>query len=232
MWARKRLWWIVCLLLVWHCPAAGQQSSLPGSFIYVNEIIPDIQVELRYFTSHNFVGERIDGYQASRCILTREAAEALKGVQDDLKPFGLGLKVYDAYRPQRAVDRFVKWAKNLNDTKMQQEFYPQVRKENLFKEDYIAEKSGHSRGSTVDLTIVSLTGPEAGTDLDMGTGFDFFGPESWPDYAGISAGPRAHRMLLLLVMEKHGFKPYPKEWWHFTLKDEPYPDIYFDFPIR
>lgn len=232
MWTRKRLWWIVCLLLVWHCPAAGQDSNLPSGFVYVNEIIPDIQVELRYFTSHNFVGMRIDGYLDSRCILTRDAAEALKGVQEELKPFGLGLKVYDAYRPQRAVDHFVKWAKNLNDVRMKDEFYPQVRKEDLFKEDYIAEKSGHSRGSTVDLTIVSLTGPEAGRELDMGTAFDFFGPESWPDYSGIGPSQRAHRMLLLLVMEKHGFKPYPREWWHFTLKDEPYPDVTFDFPVR
>jgi len=228
----RRLWWIVCLLLVWHCQVAAQEGALPNGFVYVTEIVPDIKVELRYFTHNNFIGEPIDGYLAPKCILTRQAAEALKGVQEDLKRFGLGLKIYDAYRPQQAVDHFVRWAKDLGDVRMKQEFYPHVQKENLFKEDYIAEKSGHSRGSTVDLTVVSIDAKPTDAGLDMGTGFDYFGTESWPDCPGIEPNARAHRMLLLFVMEKHGFKPYPREWWHFTLKDEPYPDACFNFPVR
>lgn len=228
----RRLWWIVCLLLLLHCQVLAQDAALPGGFVYVAAVVPDVKVELRYYSNHNFIGERIDGYVEPKCILTRQAAEALKGVQEDLKRFGLGLKIFDAYRPQQAVDHFVRWAKDLSDVRMKQEFYPRVQKENLFKEDYIAEKSGHSRGSTVDLTVVPIDAQPSDTGLDMGTGFDFFGPESWPDYPKIGAPERAHRMLLLLVMEKHGFKPYPREWWHFTLKDEPYPDTYFNFPVQ
>lgn len=231
----RRLWWIACLMLLCWSPVAGaasQAGTLPVGFVYVTEIVPDIKLELRYCTNHNFIGEPVDGYLAPKCILTQKAAEALKEVQEELKHFGLGLKIYDAYRPQQAVDHFVRWAKDLGDVRMKQEFYPKVAKKNLFKEDYIAEKSSHSRGSTVDLTVVSLDGKTPETDLDMGTGFDFFGPESWPDHSGISSSERAHRMLLFLVMEKHGFKPYPKEWWHFTLEDEPYPETYFNFPVK
>jgi len=206
-------------------------EPLPKGFVYVDEIIPDVRVELRYATNHNFVGERIDGYMEQRPILTREAALALRGVQEDLRRFGLGLKLFDAYRPQRAVNHFVRWARDLKDTRMKGEFYPGVRKENLFREDYIAYKSGHSRGSTVDLTIMPL-GDAAARELDMGSGFDFFGPESWPEYRTISPEQRAHRMLLQTLMRKHGFRPYAKEWWHFTLVNEPHPDTYFDFPVR
>ena len=146
--------------------------------------------------------------------------------------FGLGLKIFDAYRPQRAVDHFVRWAKDIGEVRMKKEFYPNVDKGNLFKEDYIAEKSGHSRGSTVDLTVIGLDAKSGEAELDMGTAFDYFGPQSWPESPVVSAGQRAHRMLLQKLMEKHGFKPYPKEWWHFTLSREPYPDTYFDFPIN
>ncbi len=198
----------------------------------MNDVIPDIQVELRYFSGQNFLGRRVDGYLAPKCILTKDAAEALKKVQEELTPFGLGLKICDAYRPQRAVDDFVRWGKDLNDTKMQSEYYPNVRKENLFREGYIARKSSHSRGSTVDLTIVCLDRETAGSDLDMGTPFDFFGPAAWPGSPLVSSVHRAHRMLLQILMSKHGFEPYPKEWWHFTLKNEPFPDTYFNFPIQ
>ena len=212
--------------------AQQQSETLPEGFVYVDSIIPTIKVELRYYTTHNFVGKRIDGYVNPRCILTLKAATALKEVQDELKPFGLGIKIYDAYRPQQAVDNFIRWAEDLDDTLMKQEFYPDVEKKNLFKEDYIASRSGHSRGSTADLTIVSIDNKNPNQELDMGTGFDFFGEESWPNYPDISPDQRANRMLLQIVMEKHGFKRYPKEWWHFTLKDEPFPDTYFNFPIR
>ncbi len=220
------------LIFICLCPLTSFGEYLPTGFVYVEDVVPGIQVEMRYFSNHNFVGERIDGYTAPRCILTKGTAVALKGVQEDLNQFGLGLKIYDAYRPQRAVDFFVRWAKDLGDVRMKGEFYPEVPKEKLFTDGYIAEKSGHSRGSTVDLTIVSLDPKTQGVELDMGSCFDYFGPKSWPDNPEIEAGRRANRMLLRQVMEKHGFTPYPKEWWHFTLKAEPYPETYFDFPIR
>ncbi len=215
----------ISLLTAW----AGQ---LPEGFVNVNEVVPDVKIELHYYTTDNFVGERIDGYFEPRCILTKSAAEALKKVQEDLKPFGLGLKIYDAYRPQRAVNHFVRWAKDWQDTKMKSKYYPDVEKKDLFSQGYIAEKSGHSRGSTVDLTIVSMDSNEKVEELDMGTGFDLFSLKSWPHNRSMSPTQRAHRLLLQTLMKKHGFNPYPQEWWHFTLKDEPFPDAYFDFPVR
>jgi D-alanyl-D-alanine dipeptidase len=225
---------LFCLLLIFigQHPFTAFGGYLPSGFVYVEDTVPGIEIELRYFSNHNFVGERIDGYTAPRCILTEKAALALKSVQEDLNRFGLGLKIFDAYRPQQAVDHFVKWSKDQGDVRMKAEFYPEMAKENLFKDGYIAEKSGHSRGSTVDLTIVSLDPKAQGVELDMGTGFDYFGPRSWPNNPEIGAVQRTHRMLLQLVMEKHGFIPYSKEWWHFTLKGEPYPETYFNFPIR
>jgi D-alanyl-D-alanine dipeptidase len=214
------------------CLAEQKTEKLPEGFVYVDEIIPEIEIELRYYTSHNFVGERIDGYLKARCILTEEAANALKKVQKELKPFGLGLKIFDAYRPQQAVDHFVRWAENLTDTRMKEEFYPNVEKKNLFEDDYIDARSSHSRGSTVDVTIVSLRSDAPDKELDMGSSFDFFGQESWPHHPDISTSQRAHRMQLQILMEKHGFEPYPKEWWHFTLKNEPFPETYFNFPIQ
>ena len=222
---------LVCLFAV-RSLAEPTPERLPGGFVYCEAVIPEIRTELRYATPHNFVGEKIDGYLRARCILTGQAAFALRNVQEELRPFGLGLKVFDAYRPQRAVDHFVRWAKNLGDIRMKTEFYPRVEKGNLFKDDYIAARSGHSRGSTVDLTIVSLTGETTGVQLDMGTGFDFFGPESWPDNPSMTVQQRANRLLLQVLMKKHGFRPYLKEWWHFTMESEPFPMTYFDFPIE
>lgn len=205
--------------------------SVPPGFVDIEDVIPGVEVELRYFGDDNFVGQRIEGYESGRCYITAEAAEALKEVQQELRAFGLGLKIFDAYRPQRAVDHFVRWASDLADTKMKEKYYPDVAKKDLFKDGYIAAKSGHSRGSTVDLTIVSL---DAGNteELDMGTGWDFFGPKSWPGSQVVSAEQRAHRMLLQQLMTKHGFKPLAEEWWHFTLIEEPFPDNYFDFVIE
>ena len=223
---------LVCLLAVPLFSFTALAESRPGGFVYVEEVIPDVAVELRYRSSDNFVGQPVDGYSSSRCILTREAASALKGVQMDLKRFGLGIKIFDAYRPQRAVDHFVRWAGDMSDTQMKWKYYPHVDKKDLFKKGYIAMKSSHSRGSTVDLTIVAKGVNGDVLELDMGSGFDFFGPVSWPSDLTVGPAQRAHRMLLRTLMVEHGFVPYDREWWHFTLKNEPFPDRYFDFPIQ
>ena len=212
--------------------AEGTTVSRPGDFVDIDRVVPAIRKDIRYFTANNFVGEKIDGYRAAKCLLTARAAEALKRVQAELKPFGLGLKVYDCYRPQRAVNHFIRWAKDLNDTRMKRRFYPDVDKKDLFKEGYIAARSSHTRGSTVDLTLIAIEADGRVRDVDMGTGYDLFSPGSWPTSARMSGGQRAHRMLLQTLMIKHGFAPYPQEWWHFTLKNEPYPKTYFDFPVE
>jgi D-alanyl-D-alanine dipeptidase len=209
--------------------AQAQQDPLPEGFVYLEQVIPDVVLELRYFSDDNFVGRRVDGYLAPRCIISRKGAEALKKVQEDLKPFGLGLKIFDAYRPQQAVNHFIRWAQDLTDLKTKPAYYPRVNKEHLFSDGYIARRSGHSRGSTVDLTIVNLADKR---EIDMGTGFDWFGPESWPEDPAASSSQRAHRLLLRTLMIKQGFKPYSKEWWHFTLENEPFPETYFDFPVK
>jgi len=209
-----------------------QNEKLPHGFVYVDKVIPDIVVDLRYYTEHNFVGQRIDGYLKPKCILTNKAANALFHVQKELKPFGLGLKIFDAYRPQRAVDHFVRWANNLEDTRTKSEFYPDIDKNVLIKDGYIAVRSSHSRGSTVDLTIISLQSGKPEEELNMGTGFDFFGPASWPLSLNLPPDQRAHRMLLHVLMKKHGFKHYQEEWWHFTLENEPFLETYFNFPVE
>jgi len=201
-------------------------ATLPAGFTFIDDAIPGLKVDLRYAGNHNFVGRPVAGYESARPVLSTPAANALARVQADLKPFNLGLLVFDAYRPQRAVDDFVKWAADPADVRTKAEFYPDVDKRNLFKEDYIAERSGHSRGSTVDLTLAAL---DTGEQLDMGSAFDFFGVESWPEHPELTAQQRANRLLLRTLMLKHGFKPYPKEWWHFTLENEPFPQEYFDF---
>lgn len=210
---------------------ATVESALPEGFAYAQEQMPDLAVDLRYLGSDNFVGRPIAGYEASRVILTEAAATALAGVQRDLATFGLGLLVYDAYRPTRAVADFVAWAQDPTDTEMKARYYPDVDKEDLIPGGYIAPRSSHSRGSTVDVTLVSR-GAGPATALDMGTGFDLFSPRSWPTSTAVSPSARAHRLLLQTMMAKHGFVPYPQEWWHFTLRDEPFPDTYFDFPVR
>lgn len=221
------------LLLLWivlgFSFSETSMAQLPDGFVYAQDEIPDLDVELRYFTTHNFVGSPIDGYKANRLILTREAAAALKKVQDELRDRNLCLKVYDGYRPQRAVNHFIRWAKNLEDTVNKQEFYPKVEKQFLFREGYIASKSGHSRGSTLDLTVID---GNTGEPLDMGGFFDFFGEESWTDHPHLTEVQKANRKLLLDVMAKYNFRNYPKEWWHFTLRWEPFPNTYFDFLVE
>lgn len=205
-----------------------ESSPLPDGFVYVKSIIPDLDVELRYFSSKNFVGDTITGYRANTLILTFQAAEALKNVQEDLYQHNLCLRVYDGYRPQRAVNHFIAWAKDLNDTINKQQYYPEVDKRHLFQEGYIASRSGHSKGSTVDLTLVDAATNQA---LDMGRPYDFFGKESWVEHPDLTETQKANRQLLQNVMLKHNFRNYPQEWWHFTLRWEPFPDTFFDFEV-
>ncbi|WP_191859268.1 M15 family metallopeptidase [Hanstruepera ponticola] len=220
---------VILLLIVFGTLALVRQNHLPDNFVYAKSIIPDLEVELRYYGSNNFVGDTIDGYHANRLIITKPTAQALKLVQAELQQQNLCLLVYDGYRPQRAVNHFIHWARDLSDTINKQQFYPDVVKRHLFRDGYIASQSGHSRGSTLDLTIIDANTLEP---LDMGSPYDFFGEESWVDYAEISEKQKQNRQLLQTVMLKHGFRNYPKEWWHFTLRNEPFPDTYFDFEIK
>lgn len=198
-------------------------------FVLLTDVVPDVILEVRYFSTYNFVGARIDGYEEPCILITRQAALALKAVSDEARALGNRLKVYDAYRPQRAVDHFVRWAEDTDDLSMKHVFYPEVDKHRLFDEGYICRKSGHSRGSTVDLTLVD---EKTGKELDMGGAFDYFGRLSHPDYAeGLTQEQTANRMLLRKLMLGNGFCPLDTEWWHFTLENEPYPDTYFDFPV-
>ena len=207
----------------------GMFAQLPKGFVYVKSIIPDLDVELRYNTTNNFVGKHINGYHSNKLVLTKKAALALKEVQKALLDKNLCLKVFDGYRPQQAVNHFMIWAKDLNDTVNKKSFYPDVDKLNLFVEDYIAKRSGHSKGSTVDVTILD---GNTGKPLDMGSEFDFFGKASWTNYQDITDEQKANRKLLLEVMTKYGFVNFYKEWWHYTLKNEPFPNTYFDFPVK
>ena len=200
-----------------------------SDFVLLTDAVPDAILEIRYYGTYNFVGTRIDGYEAPIAMLTKKAAKALKAVSDDVMAKGYRLKIYDAYRPQKAVDHFVRWAADVADTTMKYCFYPNLDKSVLFEQEYIMEKSGHTRGSTVDLTLFDMA---TGKELDMGGTFDWFGEESHPDYRGITDEQYAHRMILRTAMLSHGFKPLDSEWWHFTLADEPYPDTYFTFPLR
>ena len=229
-----------------------------SQFVTLTDAVPDAILEIRYYGTYNFVGQRIDGYEEPTALLTKQAAAALKDVSDDVKAQGYRLKIYDAYRPQKGVDHFVRWAANTSDTLMKTYFYPDLDKSVLFDQEYIMEKSGHTRGSTVDLTLFDM---QTEKELDMGGTFDWFGPESHPDFCGnpetgeytgdrsalplgssknsksptgrsITAEQFAHRMILRRAMLAHGFKPLDSEWWHFTLREEPFPDTYFTFPVK
>ena len=207
----------------------SQKQTLPNGFVYLTEVDASIKSELRYLSNNNFIGKPIDGYINKTIIISKPAALALKQVQKKLLQFNLSLKVFDAYRPQQAVDHFVRWARVLNDTLMKQQYYPEVAKNKLFQLGYIASKSGHTRGSTVDLTIVDLT---TGRELDMGSPYDYFGTESHPLQNKLTKSQRANRLLLRNLMLSNDFKPYENEWWHFTLRNEPFPTTYFNFPIK
>ena len=204
-------------------------SNDTSGFVSAGEAIPDVLLDIRYYSSFNFIGERIDGYEEPTALLTREAAQALKTVSEEAMERGLRLKIFDAYRPQKAVDHFMRWAKDPDDIRMKQYFYPGLEKKDIIPQGYIAEHSGHSRGSTVDLTLFDMSLQQ---DLDMGGTFDFFGEKSHPDYAGTTAEQHENRMLLQRLMVQHGFRPLKTEWWHFTLENEPWQDTYFTFPVR
>ncbi len=204
-------------------------TQLPEGFVYIVDEIPLVHSDLRYCHENNFVGNPIEGYQENVLILTLDATKALKKVQDELLKKGFSLKIFDAYRPQRAVNHFRKWARNLNDTLNKSVFYPDVAKKNLFKYGYISTRSRHSSGSTIDLTLVNL---KTNKEMDMGTPYDYFGKESWVTYEGITDAQKSNRNLLQSIMIKHGFRNYPQEWWHFTLRGEPFKNQYFDFIIE
>ncbi|UAB85913.1 M15 family metallopeptidase [Zunongwangia sp. SCSIO 43204] len=201
----------------------------PGGFVYLSDLIPDIEVELRYFGDHNFTGRPVPGYEERKVILTTEAAKALAEVQQELENDGYCLKIFDGYRPQTAVNSFIEWAKNSDDTLTKAEFYPEKKKRNLFNLGYIATKSGHSRGSTVDLTIVDANTLK---EIDMGGTYDYFGERSHHNFTNITKEQKANRNYLKSIMHKHGFRPYSEEWWHYTLRNEPFPNTYFDFTIK
>ncbi|GAB7257388.1 M15 family metallopeptidase [Polaribacter sp. OB-PA-B3] len=219
----------ISILLVFLFSISLVAQKLPEGFVYLDNIIPTVKVELRYFSNNNFIGKPIEGYRSNCIITTTTTANALKNVQEELAEKNLGLKIFDAYRPQRAVNHFVRWAKVLEDTLMKKTYYPKVKKSELFKQGYIASRSGHSRGSSVDLTIVDL---KTNKELDMGSIYDFFGSESHPSYRNISKKQLENRILLRNIMIKHGFKPYKNEWWHFTIRNEPFPKTYFNFEVN
>lgn len=221
----KKLFFLFSVII---CFTTNSQK-LPKGFVFISDVDATIQTELRYLSNNNFIGKKIDGYYNNCIITTNETAEALKKVQTILSKKGLSLKIFDAYRPQQAVDHFVKWAKVLNDTLMKQQYYPKVQKSQLFNQGYIASKSGHTRGSTVDLTIINT---KTGKELDMGSPYDFFGIESHPNYKNITKKQQENRFYLRKIMLENGFKPYDNEWWHFTLRNEPFPSTYFNFPIK
>ena len=257
----KKLFWaciavlVICgaLLLVFRMGDEKKEIALSptddsSQFVTLTDAVPDVILEIRYFGTYNFVGARIDGYEQPTALMTRIAADSLKAVSDDVMVQGYRLKIYDAYRPQKGVDHFVRWAADIPDTLMKAYFYPDLDKSVLFDQEYIMAKSGHTRGSTVDLTLFDMTTEK---ELDMGGTFDWFGPESHPDFCGnpdtgeytgdntksptgrsITAEQFANRMILRKAMLRHGFKALDSEWWHFTLKDEPFPDTYFTFPVR
>jgi D-alanyl-D-alanine dipeptidase len=242
---------VICAIM-FSCQNKQEQVLNPtddsSQFVTLTDVVPDAILEIRYFGTYNFVGDRIDGYLEPTALLTKVAADSLKAVSDDVMAQGYRLKIYDAYRPQKAVDHFVRWAENVPDIRMRDYFYPDLDKSVLFDQEYICLKSGHTRGSTLDLTLFDMNTEK---ELDMGGTFDWFGPESHPDFCGnsetgeytgvnqqspkgrrITAEQFANRMILREAMMRHGFKPFDTEWWHFTLRDEPFPDTYFTFPVK
>ncbi|WP_448191822.1 M15 family metallopeptidase [Azospirillum sp. sgz301742] len=232
---------------------SASAEPLPDGFVYLRAVDPTIVQEMRYYGPHNFIGRPIDGYVAPECILTRPAAEGLARLNREVKASGLLVKVFDCYRPQVAVDHFIRWSKDVADQTMKTAFYPMVNKADFFKLGYVAEKSGHSRGSTVDLTLIpaDARAPETYVEgkttlvdcragyterfrdnaLDFGTDYDCFDPASHPDSTAVGVIARHNRAMLAELMDKHGFKPLPEEWWHFTLRDEPFPQTFFNFPV-
>ncbi|ANO52998.1 peptidase M15 [Woeseia oceani] len=195
----------------------------------MHDVIPDVILDVRYHSNDNFMGTVVDGYHRDVILISKPAAAALSKVQDDLRQQGFGLKIFDGYRPQKAVNHFVRWSENPADRLTKQTYYPDLPKDRLFELGYIARKSGHTRGSTLDLTVVNLA---SGEELDMGSPWDFFGEVSHHDSPLVDSTATANRELLRQTMVRHGFLPYANEWWHYTLANEPYPDTYFDFNVE
>ena len=223
---------LMLLLVLTSCcnmPRLLPDNSLPEGFVYVKDAIPEAIIDMRYYGNDNFIGRRIDGYHAPVAILSQEATFALRKANEEFNKLGYSIKIFDTYRPQQAVNDFVIWAADPDDVKMKSSYYPSVDKKDLFAEGYIARRSGHTRGSTVDLTIVSN---RTGLELDMGSPFDFFGPISHHRNDMITQEQASNRAFLRGVMENAGFRAYELEWWHYTLENEPHPDTYFDFPVR
>lgn len=233
---------LICLALSVSLGVFANNDVKPeedaSGFVLITDVIPDAILEIRYHSTYNFIGDRIPGYEEPVALLTRRAADSLKVVSDELLALGYRIKIFDAYRPQCAVDYFMKWAADISDARMKPYFYPELDKSILIPQTYIAPKSSHTRGSTVDLTLFDMV---SGREVDMGCTFDYFGRASHPDlqpgekagaYRPINRSQYRNRMILREVMLKHGFEPYSCEWWHFTLKDEPYPDTYFTFPVK
>ena len=206
-------------------------QKLPENFVLVKDFVPSIAIEMRYSTNNNFTGRPIPGYGSREAVITIATASALKKVQKELNKLGLGLKIFDAYRPQKAVNYFIKWSDHPSDTIMKKKYYPNLKKKDLFNLGYIASKSGHTRGSTVDVTLLYVSGPDKGKEVDMGSVWDLFGVRSGYGYEAISIIQKANRRLLRELMIAHEFLTYDKEWWHFSLKNEPYPNTYFDFIV-
>ena len=205
-----------------------QPEGTKYDFVSISEEIPDVLLDIRYHSTYNFVGARVDGYEEPIALMTRQAVDSLKKVSEDLLQQGYRLKIFDAYRPQRAVNHFVRWAKDVNDTITKQYFYPDLAKDRLFPEGFICERSSHTHGSTVDLTLFDMATER---EVDMGGTFDWFGFSSYPSYTDLTKEQLAMRHLLREAMLRHGFKPFDTEWWHFTLVNEPYPGTFFDFPV-
>ena len=210
-------------------PDSAVTNRLPDGFVYITDVIPDIILEIRYYTTYNFVGVRIDDYLSPVAILSTEAAQALKTANGAFRRAGYAVKVFDAYRPQGAVNHFVRWAADESDIITKEYFYPDIEKNRIIPEGYIMERSGHSRGSTIDLTIIDML---TGREVDTGSPFDFFGEISHHATNLITGEQAANRLIIKNIMENAGFNPYDVEWWHYTLNDEPYPDTYFDFPVQ
>ena len=235
----KKLLLVICgIIVVSSCRKTNVEAEVStvnptedtSQFVTLTDVVPDAILEIRYFGTYNFVGDRIDGYLEPTALLTKQAADSLRAVSDDVIKLGYRLKIYDAYRPQMAVDHFVRWAADFDDTRMKSYFYPNLEKNVLFPQEYICEKSGHTRGSTLDLTLFDMRTEK---ELDMGGTFDWFGPESHPDYTeGITKQQFQNRMILRDAMMRHGFKPFNTAWWHFPLENEPFPDTYFTFPVK
>lgn len=233
MTSRKSCIFLLSALAILTNHLAIAQEAAPNTdssaFVDIANVIPSAQLEIRYYMDKNFLGTRVAGYEAPKCLLTKPAAHALKQVQDELAANQQSLKIFDCYRPQQAVDHFVRWALDPDDQKMKDEYYPSVEKRQIFSYGYIAEKSGHSRGSTVDLTLVDLP---TGQELNMGTDFDFFDPLSHTASSRVGPAEQKNRLALKAVMERNGFKNLAEEWWHYTLENEPFPNTYFDFKVQ